>query len=119
MDVEMLRPCLRIETAGRILAENRCVVDEQIEVAERLGRLCDERACFADIGKVGLDRDRPISLLPQFRRQLFGFTDGAVCVDCDRKAICSKVFGDCPAYSFGGPSYKGRAKSFVVQNPAF
>lgn len=40
-------------------------------------------------------------------------------MDGDGKAMCGKVFGDCPAYSLGSPRYKGRAKSFVVQNLAF
>jgi hypothetical protein len=101
------------------MLEDRRIIDEQIERPERFRRLRDQGGCFADIGEVGLQGGRPISLSPQFRHQLFGLTDGAVRVDRNGKASCSKVFGDCPAYSFSSPCYKGRAKSFVVQNLAF
>jgi len=81
------------------MLEDRRIVDEQIERPECFRRLRDQRAGFADIGQVGLQGGCPISLPPQFRHQLFGFTNGAVRVDRDGKAICSKVFGDCPSYS--------------------
>ena len=86
-----------VEIKGRIVLEDRGIVDEQPERAKRVACSRNHRLGGGHIGQIGGDDRRAAAFRPDFRGEFIGLVTRAVAMDRHGKTVRGKVFHDRPA----------------------